>query len=71
MPEPSATIRDPGLHNSDTIQTVGQLKDWLKGSPDHHSVLGAIQGQPGRNLIKCRHAAGHVILEVPRLDPDF
>jgi hypothetical protein len=70
MPE-TGTIADPGVSESDTIQTVGQLRQWLKGFPDDHLVLGAFQGQLGRNLIKCRHAAGHVVIEVLRLDPDF
>ena len=69
MSEPGSTS-DPGAPNSDKIQTVGQLKQWLNGFPDQHSVLGAIQGQPLVNEVWCRHAEGHVIIEVPRLEPD-
>ena len=69
MSEPGST-RDPRGPNSDKIQTVGQLKEWLKGSHDQDSVLGAIQGQPLVNEVWCRHAERHVIIEVPRLEPD-
>lgn len=58
--------RDTGVPNSEKIQTVGQLKEWLKGFPDHHAILGAIPGEPRVNWVACRHAEGHVIIEVPR-----
>lgn len=67
----SGAGRDPGASESDTIRKVGQLKQWLKGFPDDYLVFGAFHGQPARNLIKCRHAAGRVLIEVLRLDPDF
>jgi hypothetical protein len=66
MSEPGST-GDSGPSNSITIQTVGQLKEWLKEFPDHSSVLGAIHGQPLVSHVQCRHAEGHVIIEVPRL----
>ena len=56
-----------GAARSDKIETVGQLKEWLKEFPDHHSVLGAIQGEPRVGMVLCRHAEGRVIIEVPRL----
>jgi hypothetical protein len=60
----------PGLPNSDPIRTVGQLKEWLKGFPDHHRILAAFQGQPLVNWIQCRHGRESVIIEVPRLETD-
>jgi hypothetical protein len=58
---------DPGVPNSDKIQTVGQLKEWLKGVPDQHSVFGAIQGQPLVNEVWCRGGEKQVVIEVRRL----
>jgi hypothetical protein len=49
-------------------QTVGQLKEWLKGLPDDHAIWGAFQGQPRVKGVHCRHAEGRVIIEVPRLE---
>jgi hypothetical protein len=68
MSQPGAN--QPGLPLSDTIQTVGQLKEWLKAFPDHHRILAAFQGQPLVNLIQCRHGRESVIIEVPRLQTD-
>jgi hypothetical protein len=62
--------QDPGLASSDTIQTVGQLKEWLKEFPDHYRILAAFQGQPLVNWVQCRHGKESVIIEVPRLETD-
>ena len=50
------------------LQTVGQLKEWLKPFSDHDRLLGAIQGQLLSQWVTCRHAEMHVIIEVPRIE---
>ena len=61
------SMSEPSASSSDKIQTVGQLKEWLKQFDDHDSVVGAIQGEPRIGMVLCRHAQGRVIIEVPRL----
>jgi hypothetical protein len=51
---------------AERLQTVGQLKEWLKPFSDHERLLGASQGQLLAQSVTCRHAEGHVIVEVPR-----
>jgi hypothetical protein len=69
MPEPRSTSDPVVPDGSEKIQTVGQLKEWLKAFSDQDLVLGAFEGQPRRNEVWCRHAQGQVIIEVPRFDP--
>ena len=67
MVEQGATT-PPQAVSSDKIRTVGELKAWLTGLPDHHSVWGAIQGRQLIGEVWCRHAEGRVIIEVPRVE---
>jgi hypothetical protein len=60
MPKPDAT------GTRERLQTVGQLKEWLKPFPDHQKLVGKIDGQPGVNLVLGSHAERHVIIEVGR-----
>ena len=60
MPKPDATGA------GERLQTVGQLKGWLKSFPDHHKIVEAFPGEAGVNWIACRHPEGYVIIEVPR-----
>jgi hypothetical protein len=62
MPEPEAT------EAAERLQTVGQLKEWLKPFSDHDRLLGAIQGQLLSQWVTCRHTEMHVIIEVPRIE---
>jgi hypothetical protein len=69
MPERAATeaaeSKPDGAEAAKKLQTVGQLKAWLKPFSDHERLLGASQGRLLAQSVTCRHAEGHVIVEVP------